>query len=130
MSYQLEIEKLSNRLTALQEENTSYDQLIEEMEILLNSQQSKILDLQARDGAQLEQSILDIEPVDCSGMVNLSLLSSDTVDELQSEEEEEDDEEVSPVQLKINETYQFEKLVNYVDVRVKRKRIRWKRAQM
>jgi hypothetical protein len=89
---QLEIEKLSNGLTALQEENTSYDQLIEEMVILLNSQQSKIVDLQARDGAQLERSILDIEPVDCSGMVDLSFLSSDTVDELQSEEEE-----VSPV---------------------------------
>lgn len=101
IAHQLEIEKFNNRLTALEKENASYDQLIEEMEDVLNSQQSKILDLQARVGTKLEESLIDIDPLDCSGMVDLSFLSNDTVDDLQSEEEE-DDEELSPVDLKIN----------------------------
>lgn len=92
------------RIAVLEEENAVYDQLIGEMEDVINSQESKILDLLVG-----RESIRNEENIESHGDANrtqyennvmdLSLLSNNSDDKHESDI---DEEEISPADLKIS----------------------------
>lgn len=93
------------RIAVLEEENATYDQLIGEMEDVINSQESKILDLLVgRESIRNEEKIKSDDDADRTQYENnnamdLSLLSNNSDDRHESDI---DEEEISPADLKIS----------------------------
>lgn len=107
-SHERKVNDLLEKIKVLQEENVTCNQLMNEMEDIINTQQSRMIDLEAQmmsavppqskeevEGAVVEETVEYAE----ENAADLSLLSGDS----------DEDEEISPVDLKISRNLSMRK---------------------
>lgn len=105
-SHDKKINDLLEKIKVLQEENVTCNQLMNEMEDIINIQQSRVIDLETQMMAAAPSQSNDVEEtveetVECAeeNVADLSLLSGDS----------DEDEEISPVDLKISRNLSMRK---------------------
>lgn len=101
-SHDKKVNDLLQKIKVLQEENVTYNQLMNEMEDIINTQQSRMIDLETQIMSAAPPQSEDVEEtVECAeeNAADLSLLSGDS----------DEDEEISPVDLKISRNLSMRK---------------------